>query len=424
MTDWPGQPVSEWPGIPKQEATPAAPRTVVDKLTGRGGERFQTFPERAVRDTLGAVKNFMDAANAAPAGSRQATEAMVGPAANVALAFSPMGPESRLARTAVKGAKAEIPTQEELATVTKGPGQGYKGGVMDVPLKDHVLPDIQRNITESLHDSHYRDYLAPQTFRAIKELEAIEGRTPTVADIEGVRQILGRVSPQERGAAAVARNKINDYLSELQAHDTMHGENVGAVLDSIRGNYAALKRSERITQGVEKGAWNAQTSGMGANLDNSLRQQIKAIRKDKKALSSFSKEEIEQMDKIIKGGTLTNLARIFSRFGPEHPLTGWGAASVQALKKLRVLPVLTLVGGHVSQKYAEHATQKGITKLDEMVRSRSPLFRDRNPTATKPPVQSPMNSPLLSAGIRAPMAAGPPKMDESDVKAYLQGNFL
>lgn len=406
------------------QAAPQGPRTITDKLFGRTGPRYQTFPERAARGLLGLPKQAIQAAASAPAGSREATKAMIPAAAETALALSPMGPESRLARSAVKGARAEIPTQEELATVTKGPGQGYKGGVMDVPLKDHVLPDIQRNITDALHDQHYRDYLAPQTFRAIKELEAIEGRTPTVADIEGVRQILGRVAPQERGAAAVARNKINDYLSELQSHDTLHGEAIGQVLDKIRGNYGALSRSERITQGVEQGTRNAQTSGMGANLDNALRQQVKKIRNDKKAIQSFSKEEIEQMDHIIKGGRMTNLARIFSRFGPEHPLTGWGLAAVEGLKNLRIMPVLTLAGGHMAQKLAEHNTQKEIKKLDEMVRSRSPLFRDRSPAAVKPPVQSPMNSLPLSIGARAPMAAGPPQMPPSDVEAYLKGNLL
>lgn len=403
------------------QAAPQAQRSVTDILFGRGGPRFQTFPERSARGLLGVVKNLVESSKVAPAGSHEATKAMVGPAAEAALAFSPMGPESRLARTAVRGARAEIPTQEELATVTKGPGQGYKGGVMDVPLKDHVLPDIQRNITDALHDQHYRDYLAPQTFRAIKELEAIEGRTPTVADIEGVRQILGRVSPQERGAAGVARNKINEYLSEIQPHDTVSGEKVGATLDRIRGNYAALKRSELVTEAAEKGHRAAQSSGMGANLDNALRQQIKRIRNNPKLVRGFSKEEVEQMDKIIKGGKLTNVARLFSRFGPEHPLTGWGMAGIEGLKHGAMLPLVTLGGGHLAQKIAEGSTQKHLRALDESVRARSPLFAEKN---VKPTVQSPMNSLPLSAGVRAPMAAGPPQMPQSDVDAYLKGTML
>ena len=387
------------------------PQTVMDKLLGRGGPRYQTFPERAVRDVAGVVKNFIDSAR----GENPPVAGMIGPAVEAATVFSPMGPESRIARSAVKAAKATIPTQEELATAATT--KGYQGGVMEVPLKPHVLADIQSNIRETLHDEHFRDYLAPQVFRAIKELEPVEGREPTVADIEGVRQILGRVAPQEKAAAAVARNKINEYLSELSPHDTALGEDVGTILSDIRGNYAALKRSELLSEAAEKGQRAAQSSGMGANLDNALRQQIKRIRNNPKLLRGFSEEEIKEMDKIIKGGKLTNLARIFSRFGPEHPLTGWGMAAIEGLKHLRALPIIQMTGGHLAQKYAESATQRGIQRLDEQVRMRSPLFRQQG----KP--QKPLSAAdraLLSILARVPLAAGPP----NDVSAYLNQQGL
>lgn len=405
---------------PSQEVSPKTPRSGWDKVFGRNGPRYQLFPERAVRGLLGAPKALIDAARSAPADSREATRAMVGPAAEAALAFSPMGPEARIARQAAKTVKAAIPTQEELAGVTVAPGMGYKGGVMDVPLKDHVLADIQANIHDALHTEHFRDYLAPQTFRAIKELEAIKGKTATVADIEGVRQILGRVAPQERAAANLARNKINEYLSEIQPHDTKLGEDVGATLGTIRGNYAALKRSELITNAAEQGHRAAQSSGMGANLDNALRQQIKRIRNNPKLLRGFSKDEIEQMDKVIKGGKVANLARIFSRFGPQHPLTGWGIAGIEGIKKGALLPMVTLGGGHVAQKIAEGSTKRHIQALDEAVRSRSPLFKDQQ---IAPPPKSAMTSSALSAGARGTLAAGPPE-DPNFVKQYLSGNAL
>ena len=310
--------------------------------------------------------------------------------------------------------KATIPTQEELAT--EATTKGYKGGIMDVPLKDHVLPDIQTNILDTLHEEHFRDYGAPFVFRAVKELEAVEGKVPTVADIETVRQVLNKAPLDQRAAANVARNKINEYLSEIAPTDTVLGENVGSALTTIRGNYAALKRSELLSTAAEQGHRAAQSSGMGANLDNALRQQIKKIRNSPKLSRGFNEEELNEMDKIIKGGKLTNLARMFSRFGPEHPLTGWGMAGIEGIKHGALLPLLTLGGGHIAQKMAEGSTQRKIRELDEMVRKRSPLFQKGGPLDKK---QSVVNSLPLSVATRGTLAAGP-----SDIKSYLNENGL
>lgn len=420
MSDvWPGQPVqAAWPGSPKVDSTAESPkpRGAIDKLFGTTGERYQTWPERAIRDLVGAPKNLIDAAYSAPVGSRKLTTNLVKPATETALAFIPVGPESRAAQAGLKARKTAIPTQEELATVTTGAGQGYKGGIMDVPLHDHVLPDIQRNVLDDLHTLHYRDYGAPFVFRAVKELEPVKGKIPTVSDIETVRQVLGNAPLDQRAAANVARNKINEYLSEIQPHDTKLGENVGTTLSDIRGNYASLKRSEQLGDATEKGHRAAQSSGMGANLDNALRQKIKEIRNNPKKSRGFSKEELDMMDKVIKGTPVANLARMFSRFGPQHPLTGWGMATVEALKKGFMWPVATLGGGHVAQKIAENSTKKHIQALDEAVRSRSPLFKERQPKAAKPKVA---DSASLSKAVRGTLAAGSP-----DIKAYLNENGL
>jgi hypothetical protein len=398
--------------IRERTAAQPAQRGVLDKLFGMSGPRYQTWPERAIRDVMGIPESMVKAAASAPPGSREATAAMAAPAAETALAASPMSPVSRLARTGLKAARATTPTQEELATVTTGAGQGYRGGVMDVPLKDHVLPEIQANILDHLHTEHYRDYGAPFVFRAVKELEPVKGKIPTVADIETVRQILSKAPFDQRAAAATARNKINEYLSEIQPTDTALGEDVGTILGNIRGNYAALKRSELITEGVEKAGRGAQSSGMGANLDNKLRQMVKAIRDNPKLNRGFNEAELKQMDKIIKGGRLTNLARLFSRFGPEHPLTGWGMAGIEGIKHGALLPLVTLGGGHIAQKIAEGSTKKHIQALDEAVRQRSPLFQQQG---QKRPPLSIANRADLSALLRGLLEAGPP----TDVQTYL-----
>jgi hypothetical protein len=269
-------------------------------------------------------------------------------------------------------AKAEAPEIEQLLG-------GYATGksVMDTPIKSHVLPELKQNIADALHDEHFRDYLAPQTFQAIKELEAREGRPPTVMDIEGVRRLLGNVNPtnpKDLAAANIARDKINEYLAEIGEGDLIGGEkNVGQILTEIRGNYAAGKRASTIAQAEEKGRRQAGATGSGANLDNALRQAIKQVRNNSKLLRGFSKDEIAQMDRIIKGGRIGNAARLLSKFGPKHPVSGIIPAILTDIKGGLGAATGQLAVGALAQKVAEHTTGKRIRELQEMVRRRSPL---------------------------------------------------
>jgi hypothetical protein len=290
-----------------------------------------------------------------------------------------------------KAATAAAPAQEELLSVYKPLEQQ---GTLDIQLQPHAIENLRTNIHDALHDAHFRDYLAPQTFRAVKELE--ETPNPTVMDIEGVRRLLGNVAPQEMKAAAVARDKINDYLSEIGPEDVVSGGNVGDILSKVRGNYAAGKRSQMITMANEKGEFAAEASGSGANLDNTLRQQIKGILNNPKKLRGFSKEEVEQMRKIVKGGRIGNIARLLSKLGPKHPITGWSGAIAADIGGGAGAGMATLGTGHLAQILSEHLTKGRIKALDEAIRRRSPMGQAAAPAA----------SPVPFTGMAAPTTPG------------------
>ena len=79
------------------------------------------------------------------------------------------------------------------------------------------------------------------------------------------------------------------------------------------------------------------------------------------------------MDKIIKGGKITNFARWLSKFGPKHPVSGIIPAILTDLKGGLGAATGQLAAGAVGQKLAEHTTGRRIRELQEMVRRRSPL---------------------------------------------------
>ena len=405
MTDWPGQAVGqEWPGTPAKSSSPSEKNTattklyqtegqpsrgVLDQLLGLNGPRYQLWPERAVRSIAGLPEEAIKAANIAP-GTREGTEAMIKPAAETAMAT--LAPEARVGRAAVEGA---APAIEELLG-------GYAGAkdIFNTPLQSHVLPELKDNILNALHEEHHRDYLSPGVYRAISELESTAGKTPTVFDIEGVRRVLGNVPHTERAAASIARDKINDYLAGLQPEDIIGGKNAGQALGQIRGNYAAGKRSELVTGAMEKGERRAEKSGSGANLDNTLRQEIDKILNNPKLLRGFSEEEKQQMRAIVKGGKIGNAARLLSKLGPKHPITGWGAAVASDLKGGMGMASASLGIGQLAQMIAEASTRNKIGALEEAIRRRSPLYKQQMAPA-QPPMMPGLANPLTRLGVGA-----------------------
>ena len=143
----------------------------------------------------------------------------------------------------------------------------------------------------------------------------------------------------------------------------------------------------------------AEKSGSGANLDNTLRQEIDRILNNPKLLRGFSKDEIEQMRKIVKGGAVGNIARLLSKFGPKHPITGWGAAGASALHGDMGLGAAGLAAGTAAQKISEGSTLRKIRELEESVRRRSPLGQQQ-----QAPLQPPGMPPVAPFAFRGGVA--------------------
>lgn len=366
-------------------------RGVIDKLFGLTGPRFQTFPERAVRDILSLPQRTMEAAASAPPGTREFTEAVSGPAMETAGTFGPIGPAARGVATAVKAIRPEAPLQETIRDViSQQYGELDKLGIQ-IPQKDvaELAQQIRHDLMHGENAGH-RPRNQPGTFDALDELEQAPGR---FTDIDSIRKVLNNVrkdiakNKSDSQAAGIAIGKIDDFLS-TRAGDT------GALAKSARGNVSALKKSEQITAGRESAELSAATTGSGANFANRYRQNIKWIIDPKYPWrrQGFRQEEIELMEEIARGGgrySVENIARLVSKLGPDHPLSGWGTAIASFLSGDAGIGVATLAIGKIAQWLSEKMPLRKINRLDEMIRQRSSLGQQQQPlriTIPRPPI--------------------------------------
>lgn len=393
-------------GSPKPAAPDNADRSAADKLLGIGGERYQTWPERAVRGLAAVPGNLIDAAASAPAGSHEASAAMAGPALETALVATPLSPAMRGAAAATGLA---APTTKEIGTAAHAAYEGARD--LGLKIKPQAVTDLATDLAGELSKAGYRDFLAPKTYRAIEELKAL--KNPTYSDVESVRQLLNRAGadPMEKDAVRRAIDGIDEFMGGLKDEHVIAGDAPAAakLSQEARGNWSAKKRAETIEEALDKAERQAGSAHSGANTDNAIRQQIKAIRNNPKKSRGFTQEELAQMDEIIHGSTAGNLLRAGGNLlggggGLGAALTA-GAGAFAAGPLGAAAPLV----GYGLKQAGGASTRRQVDHLLEMIRRRSPTAKEQGaqafPTPNKPEAES----------LAAPARAASPFLPDSSL---------
>lgn len=273
------------------------------------------------------------------------------------------------------------PTVEELKGAATAAYQSP--AIQGLEIKAPALTNFGQQTRAELNAMGFDENLAPKTFGILSRLEnAPAGSTVTGRNIESIRRTFGKAAgstdPTERQAATEIINRMDGWIGGIKPQDVIAGDTTAAAATAAeaRGNYAAAKRSETITDAVERGNQNAAAANSGANTENALRQRIKAIIQNPRERRGYSPDELKQMGQIVRGSYTGDIVRaagnilggggglgtmLTSGVGAAASGSAWGAA----------LPVL----GFGFKKLGSVLTNNQISKLDEMVRSRAPLSR-------------------------------------------------
>lgn len=298
-------------------------------------------------------------------------------------------PYARLAGAAaggvLPGIKGGAPKTAQAAKLTaddlfKESSTSYKvARALPIDIKPNVAPSLATSIESELLSSKYgfRPITAPQTFSIVGDLAKTSG-VAKISDFESIRSALGNVAPAERKAAHVAIEMIDEKLRRLTAAEVATGDHLLPQLQSemqaARANWAAGKRLEKVEGEEYRAGMNASSSGSGANVDNAMRQRIKSILVNKNSRRGFTPDEIAQMETIVRGGKVQNVARLLSKLGPKHPLTGWGSAlGEMALSGATGVPMASLGVGQLAQWAAEHLGAGKVSALKQAIAARSPM---------------------------------------------------
>ena len=284
--------------------------------------------------------------------------------------------------------KTPTPALEEIEREAKA--NYATADAYNVQLHAHPVAQLADQITAQLKAAGFRDYpgMNPATFSAVKELAEplTEGRNVTMGDFNAIRHVLTNIAIDNRGktegaAAYRALQAMEDYLGNLAQtpqHIATNAQNAPAMLQELqagRGNWRAAKRLEEFEEREYQAANQAASAGTGANYVNTVRQRFKAILNNKKERGRYSEEEIDAMERIVRGTYTGNIARFVGKLAPHGPVSmlpslgAWSMFGPQGL----ALPIAAEAGKIIG----ERSVGRSVRKLEELTRQQSPLGRQQ-----------------------------------------------
>jgi hypothetical protein len=333
---------------------------------------------RVAHDIATLPQRTMEAAASAPPGSRELSQALVPTATETAALAVPTSAGSRLARVGGAAKIAEetaVPSAEKLIETS----DYNTPAIMQSVIKAEPVTELGQSIAKDLKNNRFGEFRVPRVHDYLKQLdEATEAGAVSFNDFTAIRDTFRDFKQgPEKGAASLVADRMTKFLENIEKtpENIISGNPAEALKDLQRANslWGAGTRSEQITAAQEEAVSRAGRTGSGANLANTLRQEIGRIERNKKLNKFFTEEERDQMKAIERGSTPGNITRLLGKFGLYHPITGWFPFIFSHMSGHKAIAAIGAGLGHVAQKASERITQKEIEALDELVRSRSPL---------------------------------------------------
>lgn len=229
----------------------------------------------------------------------------------------------------------------------------------------------------------YDPLLAPKTFGLLEKATVVpEGsQFVTANNVQTIRRMLGKAaeSPDktERAAAQISQHKLDDFMANIPQNAVLEGDAAAAskTLQDARGNYAAASRSDRFQNALELAEKQAARAGVGGNWENATRQRITSILNSPAKSRGLSSAEKSALEDYVQGTFTRNSLRVATKvMGGDNPLmAAIHAGFAYSTYGASLAAPLT---GFALKKINNAISAKELTKIDELLRSRSPLAKE------------------------------------------------
>ena len=342
--------------------------------------------------------------------------------------------------------KPKIPTQKELEMAANvGYQQAKDSGV------EYKASALQGWAQKTIDELNAEFKIAANNPQVHNILEGLANPKVHPADIPGTGKIaLGNINelyktlgkqagnpdPSIASAAKNVQKSLDDFHQALTPSDMVAGnstpEIAAKIIKEARANRAAAFRSETMSDIATDVRRSSASVGSGQNVDNPTRQKLKNLLQSRKKSRGLNAAEKQAIDDVIDGRPTQNALRYFGNLlgGGGGILSvpnmaiggtiGFGAMGPQGVALAAVPPLL----GKTFRGLANRGAKKEVKRLDEMMRSRSPLAQNRGvePVMLRTPdAPAPSGAPQLPAPQAGPQMTQAPRPTGPVVKGALLG---
>lgn len=275
------------------------------------------------------------------------------------------------------------PTAEQL---TAGRDAGYEAVEQSqVRLTQEARDQLVNNIAARVRTDGLNPARNPKAASMVETINGLPAN-PTIAEVETMRQIIGRDvagarEPSERLLGANMKGEVDTFLDNLTPTSVTGAgaEETVAALRSARQLAARIFKVQNLsgdTGAITRALRRAASTGTGGNEVNALRQNIRVILDSATKRRGFSAAEISAMEDVVNGTRGSNLMRFLGRrFAPSSgglpALTGMGAMAATGSTG-NPLFLAPSVLGQAAQAVSEGMTRGQVRRLDELVRRGGP----------------------------------------------------
>lgn len=316
---------------------------------------------------------------------------------DTAMLALPANPAIRAGDKAIPGVtktfrRPDVPAPTAQALREAG-STGYDAArKMGVDYSSDAVASMAGQMRTGLEQEGILAELAPKTFKILEKLQQPpEGSVAPLEGLVAARRALKNArldftNPTEKLAADRLIRGLDEFIEGRNASSVVAGpaSRAAETLKDANANYAAAKRSDRITGKLEDADLQAGVANSGQNIDNAIRQRARDILKSDKLKAGFNKEEIKAITNVAMGSKSRNALRFVGNLlggGGGLGAVASGAAGGTAGGMLGGPPGIAIgagipLAGLAAKRSGASLTRRAMEKAGTQTRKRSPLYEE------------------------------------------------
>lgn len=175
---------------------------------------------------------------------------------------------------------------------------------------------VARIYNSAVEAAKRRNYVAdphvhPATYGALKVLENTLDTTPTLGQLDEVRQSLYAIDKRANGSEIAVRDMI-DGIDQMIDSIPISSQTMAAA----RAANSRYKKAQLLEDEFNKDVNQTASTGSGGNIFNKYRQTVTSILADPKKAKFFTSAEREEMQNFVRGSMTEEGLRLVGKLSP------------------------------------------------------------------------------------------------------------